>query len=566
MATFTPPTDRPPEGRPPRRGRAGRAQRRRGVPPRRGPALAGLALMTVVVAAIAVWGAATGSGRRVAHRPTGSGAARSAPASRPAPAVRPVRIQARLVIEPGAPSIRIPRSFLGFSTEYWTLPVDERHIALYRRVIALVHVPGDGRFVLRIGGDSSDQALWEPARRLRDKPWAFPLTPRWIRRTARVVRENHLRVIIDLNAITGNARLAAAWAREAEHEFPRHSIIGFEIGNEPDLYARSAFTTHLHRKAIDLGRLPLAITPASYASTYQVYARALARVAPHVPLLGPALAEPSVDSLWIATLIDGPHPRLGAITVHEYPYSACDRPGSSDYPSVAKLLSTHAVAQMAAAVAPAVRLAHSAGIPVRVTELNSVTCSGVRGISNTFATALWAPGALFELARAGVLAADLHVRVYSINAPFRFDVDGLRARPLLYGLILFARMLGPHSSLVRLRLDASSSLRLEAWAVREGRRTLNVLLIDKGRRSVNVRLRLPATGPARIQRLLAPSASSTGHVTLDGQRLNDDVRWTGHRVIQTVPRVAGRYTVPVRGMSAALVTVRSDTGAAAPGR
>ncbi len=54
-------------------------------------------------------------------------------------------------------AVRIQRSFFGLSTEYWTLPTDEHHTALYKRVLTMLHVPGDDRYVLRIGGDSSDQ-------------------------------------------------------------------------------------------------------------------------------------------------------------------------------------------------------------------------------------------------------------------------------------------------------------------------------------------------------------------------------------------------------------------------
>lgn len=101
----------------------------------------------------------------------------------------------------------IPRSYLGFSTEYWTLPTDELHIALYRRILSEAHVPGDGRLVLRIGGDSSDHTFWDPD--LRRLPhWAFELT-------ARVVREDRLRVILDMNLVTGTPLEAGAWAHAA---------------------------------------------------------------------------------------------------------------------------------------------------------------------------------------------------------------------------------------------------------------------------------------------------------------------------------------------------------------
>ena len=490
-----------------------------------------------------------------------------APPPRPAPHRQRHRRQAPATVLPRAELTigsqerltDIPRSFLGFSTEYWTLPVDERHIMLYRRVIGLVHVPGDGRFVLRIGGDSSDHALWEPA--VHDLPhWAFALTPRWIARTARVVRASGLRVIIDLNFITGTPRLAAAWARQAERELPPHSIMGFEVGNEPDLYVRTLWTLQLGH-GLAAGLLPRAITPSTYAGAYRAYERSLAAVAPKVPLLAPALALPRRDRVWIEALLRSPHPNLGTVSVHVYPYTACATPGASNYPTVARILSERAATVMASAVAPAVALAHQAGLPVRVTEFNSVSCEGRAGVSNAFATALWAPDALFELAGAGVTAADLHVRGFSINAPFHFTARAIRARPLLYGLILFTRMLGPDSRLVPLRTQGALSTDLTAWAVRHAGGALNVLLIDRGKRSVRVILRLPSDGAATVQRLVAPTPSSTSGVTLDGQHLDSNARWKGSRTTQTVEPSDGRYVVVVRHYSAALVSVRvgSDT-------
>lgn len=113
-------------------------------------------------------------------------AAATAPRSRPYLSFSPQQLTAAVTIRSHEPLTSIPRSFLGLSTEYWTLPVDERHIALYMRVLSLIHVPGDGRFVLRIGGDSSDRTFYDP--RIRKLPrWAFELTPAFIARTARIV-------------------------------------------------------------------------------------------------------------------------------------------------------------------------------------------------------------------------------------------------------------------------------------------------------------------------------------------------------------------------------------------
>ncbi len=475
----------------------------------------------------------------------------AAPRDRPGQAVVSIETRERVTA--------IPRSFLGFSTEYWTLPVDEHHTRLYKRVLTLLHVPGDGRFVLRIGGDSSDHAVFDPtARRL--PPWAFAVTPSLVSRTGRIVAQMQLRVIVDLNTVTSTARIAADWARAAEAGLPAGSISGFEIGNEPDLYDHSAWVSQLSNSGFDLSRLPLSITPASYARDYDAFAGALSTAAPGVPLVAPALAVPNVHLDWISTLLASPHPGLREISVHRYPYSACSHPGLPPYPTVHKLLSEAATAGMARTVVPALALGRRAGLPVRLTELNSVTCGGTLGVSNTFATALWAPDALFELVRAGVTGVNLHVRVFSINAPFFFTRRGLRTRPLLYGMILFKRMLGPNSLLVPVRLRSPRALHLKVWAVREGSNTLNVLLINKGDKSATVNLNLPATGPASVQRLLAPSASSVSHVTLARQHLDDQVLWKGKARQETISPVGGAYSLQLRHQSAALLTVHVAAG------
>ena len=244
-------------------------------------------------------------------------------------------------IAPNATTIPVPRSFLGISTEYWGLPRFERRLRLFERVISVLHVTGNGPFVLRVGGDSADHTFWD---------LTVHRPPRWV----------------------------------------------------------------------------FGLTPA--------------------------------------------------------------------YPTVSRVLSERASAGMAHAVRAVVAFTHRAGLRFRLTEMNSVTCGGRRGVSDTFATALWAPDALFELLRAGVNGVNVHIRDGAINAAFTLGRSGLGTRPLLYGLTLFARTLGPNAELVPLRIHAPGSPHLKVWAVRT-RGALHVLLIDKGTRSVTVALRVPA--PAR---------------------------------------------------------------------
>jgi hypothetical protein len=275
---------------------------------------------------------------------------------------------------------------------------------------------------------------------------------------------------------------------------------------------------------------------------------------PGVPLFAPALSDPVAHLDWISRLLAGSDPGLRAITIHRYPLSACSAPGTKTFPTIARVLSEESTAGMASTIRGAVNAASRARLPVRLTEINSVTCGGRKGVSNTFATALWAPDALFELLRAGASSVAVHVRADAINMAFSLTRHGLVANPLFYGLSLFARTIGPNSELVPLALQARPRLRLKAWAVRVGVNTLHVLLINKGTRPVRVSLRLPVFGPVTAQQLVARSARATSGVTLGGQHLDAQGHWVGKPITQTIEPVLGGYPVTVRGLSASLVT------------
>ncbi len=461
-------------------------------------------------------------------------------------------LRAELTLPAGVGWTRVPPSFLGLSTEYRALPDWTRRIPVATRVLSLLHVPGDSPLVLRIGGDSSSEALWEPD--VREVPdWEVALTPAWLADTRALVRASRVGLILDLNLLTASPAIGAEWARAAEAALPAGTIAGFEIGNEPDLYNRRHWLAIVSGTSLGALYLPPSLSPMDYAGDFRAYERALAASASGVALLGPAIANPSRNVRYIATLLAGPHPGLRAVTAHLYPYSACAVPGAASYPTIARLLSEAATAGIAKSIEPAVRLARRAGLPFRLTELNSVTCGGRPAVSDAFVTALWAPDALFELLRAGADAVDVHVRPGTVNAAFSLTSHGLSARPLLYGLILFARTLAPDSELAPVRVQGSHSLRLKAWAVRLRSGALHVLLINKGAEAVRVSLRLPGFAPASVERLSAPSVTSRTGTSLDGQHLSVAGRWLGSPPTARISPGAAGYEVTVPRLSAALL-------------
>lgn len=456
------------------------------------------------------------------------------PASVPAHPRRPLPQNPAVTITVGPSTRQLPHSFLGLSMEYPELPLFERNIPVFERVLSLLHVAGDGPQVVRIGGDSADWTFWTPGPQPLPS-YAFVVTPKWFRRAARVVRDLRLRLLMDLNLASSSAPMSARLARAALSRLPRGSIAGFEIGNEPDDYGGD-------------------YSVQDYVSDFRTYAGAVARFAPKsVRFLGPASS--ATDLPWLAGVAQGDRYVLGVLSGHEYPLNACVPPSSPAYPTIGRLLSESNSAGMARAVAPAFGVARQGGVPFRLDELNSVTCGGLPGVSNTFATALWAPDAIFELLGRGLDALNVHIRPTTINGPFVITRRGLSVRPLLYGLILFARTVGAGAALVHLNVHASRGVHLKAWGVRLPGGTLRVLLINKDSRSLSVDLRVPPRGIGTLERLLAPSVSASSGVTLAGQHLGRDGKWRGRQAVEAVlPSLTG-YHLELRGLSAALFSV-----------
>jgi hypothetical protein len=446
------------------------------------------------------------------------------------------------------------------STEYWALPLFGTDPTLFERALSLVRAPGSGPLVVRVGGDSADHTFWGLARRSEPR-WVMRVGPPMLGQMGSLVRRLGVRLILDLNLVTDTPLTAARWARAAAHSLPPGSIAGFEVGNEPDLYARRYWKWTTSHPLVGLSLLPKDLSPATYARDFQAYSSTLAQVAPHIPLLGPAAANPVSDFSWLSALMASNHPRLGTVSGHVYPYSACARRGAT-HPTIERVLSENATAGIARRLGPAIGLAHRAGLPFRLTELNSVTCGGLTGVSDTYATALWAPDALFELLHAGVDGVNVHIRARAINAAFSISQHRLSARPLLYGMMLFGRTMGPGARLTSVHVRSAArrtpvrSLGLKVWAVRVRGGRLNVLIIDKGNRAVRVALSVHGAGTATVQRLLAPSAGSRSGLTLAGQRVGADARWHGARVIEAIHPSPQGYLVTVPRMSAAVVGVR----------
>lgn len=439
----------------------------------------------------------------------------------------------------------LPRSFLGLATEYDSVPLYGRYPQLLGRVLSRI-TPADGSpLVLRIGGLSADDSLWAPALTAALPAKARALTPGDLAGIAGLVRAQHLRVILDLNLAADVPAPEAELAAAAERALPSGSIEAFEIGNEPDYYRVALRANPAY--------YPTSYSPALYASRFLSYASALHRAVPGVSLAGPALANPVADFGYLSALVGVARGQVAMLTVHRYALSACAPPASPLYPTITRLLRPSASIGLADTLRRSVALAHANHMSIRWDELNSVTCGGTLGVSDSFASALWATDTLFAALRAGVDGVNVQMRPTALNAPFYLTAAGVQARPLLYGLVLFNQALGPQAHLLDARLTGSATAGLSAWAVRTGHR-LNVVLLNKGTSVRTVLVRGPGTATATITRLLASSIWTESHVTFAGRHIDGAGRWAGRYVAVRQRRGSGGYRISLPPFSGAMVS------------
>lgn len=478
----------------------------------------------------------------------------------------PSAVTIALTAPPGTPVLRVggprrgravPSGFIGLSIEFSALPayagrggdvVDPVFAQLIRNL-----APGQ-RPVLRIGGDSTDRT-WVAVRGMpRPAGVTYTIGRSWLQTADAVTDALNARVVAGINFEANSSRLASTEARALLAAVGRSSLQALELGNEPELYGTFPWY-HVDGHGVT-GR-PAGWDVPAYIADFSRIARSLPRVALAAPATGAAG--------WMLRLgqVATAEPRVGVATVHRYPLQRCFTANSSpQYPTIPHLLSTASSAGLANSVAGFVAVAHAHGLPVRVDEFNSVSCSGKRGVSDTFASALWALDATFQMARVGVDGVNIHTFPGGIYQPFKLR----RAprgwlgfvEPAYYGLMMFAQAAPAGSRL--LALAGSPAAGVRAWATRAPDRTIRVVLINNSlHRPRYVALRIPGNfGPAALERLRAPSVGTNTGVTLGGRSFGPKTKTgllTGRKQNYVVAQVNGKYVLRLPAASAAMLTL-----------
>jgi hypothetical protein len=409
--------------------------------------------------------------------------------------------------------------------------------------------------VIRIGGDSTDGTWWPIRGQIAQGGIYYPLTKGWLRTTQSLAADLKAKLILGINLAAGRPAIAAAEGRAFMEGIGRRYIDAFEIGNEPDLY--SVFPWYKDRRGHIYRARGRGYDLSAYTKQFGQWARTL----PNVPLAGPAVSGPE----WLGKLgsFIGAAPRLGMVTYHRYPLRACvTNPQSPGFPSIPNLLADSSSAGLAAPISPFIAVAHRHHLPFRIAEMNSASCQGAKGVSDTFASALWALDTMFNFAKIGVQGVNFHMLPgsnYELFTPSQTSSGSWQAvvHPEYYGLALFAQAFPPGAQLLNVKAPSGPT---KVWATQAADGTIHVVVINQDTANEHdVAVTVPGqTTPGTIESLTAPSISATGGVSLGGQTFGPDTSTgtlPGPAVTATATPAAGVYTIPAPAASAEMLTI-----------
>ncbi len=454
----------------------------------------------------------------------------------------------------------LPAGFLGFSIEYSALHayLGRNPKALNPVFLALLTGIDQGHQpILRVGGNSSDNT-WIPLPGvLPPLGVSYTITPDWLATVRALVRQTDTRLILGVNLAADDPQIAGVEARALVAGIGQRSIEALEIGNEPDLYLHNLWYDEPDGTAVT--RRAGGYTFRSYTNDVNHWRAIL----PNVPVATGAVATLNfLPSLLPLAPLD---PDVKLVTVHRYPLTNCGvSPTSPQYPTQANLLSAAATSGLAAPLGPYAQTLHADGIDLRVDELNSASCEGAVGVSDTFASALWVVDALFNLAAVDVDGVNIHTLPGSNYAPFTFNQSGstwtASVRPLYYGLAFFAAAFPPGAELLSATNSSSDSGGdVKSYTTLAPNGTLRTTIINEDAATdADVTLTLPGQGaaPLSAETLSAPSLGSTTGVQLGGATFADPTP-TGVLAAPQTTTVApanGSYSVVVPAHTAVLLT------------
>lgn len=444
------------------------------------------------------------------------------------------------ISEPGP---AVPQEFLGLSFEAGALS----QIAGYANngdLVGLLRSVGPG--LLRFGGVTADeQVAWSNGTTKRPAWAASTIDASDFRNLAVLAERSGWHVMLTLGLAHFEPEAAAQEAAAAQAELGPW-LAGIELGNEPDYYAHHGFRTE-----------PWGFM--QYEAEVDAYRTAIAAVAPGIPLAGPDVSGSGAFETW--GLGEALNLKPALLTGHHYPLGC----GDALPPTITGLLSPEIRRRALVSLEKYMSIAHSSSIPFRLDETNTVSCGGLAGISNTYASSLWAIGYLVQAMDAGVAGINLqsnptncggYTPVCAATAE-RASTGALGVQPEWYALLMARELIGDRPVTARVFAHGHPNLQVSALLAPDG--GMHVVIVDyepPGSPTMRVSLHVGlGFRDGTVLSLRGPALAAISGLTLDGLPVSPEGAWQQPSKIPHRKNINGVITTDVPGASATLVSI-----------
>jgi hypothetical protein len=426
------------------------------------------------------------------------------------------------------PGGTLPPAFQGLSFETGILAEDPGFLNVNNKVlIQLIKNLGPG--ILRIGGNSSDEVYWAGKTR-NGNAKSVALTKTDIDRLSAFSSAVGWKVLFGLNL--GSNDVAAA-TDEANYVYTslHGNLYAFQAGNEPDAYIYSNlrapnYTYHHYRRE------------------WKAYFTAVRKAVPNIPFAGPDVAN-NID--WITVFAKDEKTNISLLDGHFYetgpasdPAITCQSILDTNGKSFTYLLKLHDISI-------------KYHLPFRITESNNVYGGGKAGVSNVFASALWALDLMWNVAENNGQGINFHGGKGLIYSPIAFGNGYLIARPEYYAMLAY-KYGSKNGKIIPAYMD-QPAYNCSAFACINDKNTFITLINkdDKNNFSFIIKL-VKNASTITIARLTAPAITSAAGTSFAGGVVSAEGVFK--------PPIAEKYTVNQKSFvvnipagSAAVITV-----------
>jgi hypothetical protein len=453
---------------------------------------------------------------------------------------------ATLTFDMAHPGPKFGLGAVGLSTEVRELSSGLLNARHHRLVRLMRHL---GPSILRLGGDSVDRSWWTSN---HEPPplWAKSvITPDDLSALHTLLLATGWKALLGVDLGHFEPSRAAEEVRNARRILGS-TLLGVEIGNEPDAYS----------DADEQLRQP-SYTPAEYLREAESYSRTLRSAEPAVPIFGPAVTQ---GATWLTQLGAGAS-IFSDLTQHFYPINQCPLVPPSQPLATASTLLSLAIHQREDEEVQALTSAGSTlGRPVWIDETNSVACPEVDYASPGFAGALWALDWTLRVASSGIAGPNFYGTFVACRLYMESPIctrDGkaaagiVTAQPEYYGMLAAEQLEGGQFVSTTLTVSGQQP-NITTYATRGSDGTLRVAIDNMSLEGPPAAISLPLTGYyATEEPLIGGSIEAQGSVTFGGVAVTNSGKWRP-KAVRLGARNPLRVSVP-SGSALILVLRRS---------